>query len=157
MYLKYGQWLAEQRETAPFFEEKIILRQTSDSLIGNLDLTKSLNLNNVYNIGQINQYYDIKYILGLLNSRLMNYLYQNISQEKGRLFAEVKKVYLEKLPIINADASQQKIISLLVDKILHAKEFGDDESMQDIEKEIDQLVYQLYGLTEEEIKIVEEK
>ena len=155
MYLKYGDWLAESRDSAPFFEDKIILRQTSDSLIGHLDFTKSLNLNNVYNIGRIKGDYNIKYILGLLNSRLMNYLYQNISQEKGRLFAEVKKVYLEKLPIYIANPSQQHEISTLIDKILKARESGETEYAKNTENEIDQLVYQLYGLTEEEIKIVE--
>lgn len=155
MYLKYGDWLAEPRHGAPFFEEKIILRQTSDSLIGHLDSTGSVNLNNVYNIGRIQEGYDIKYVLGLLNSGFLNYIYQNISQEKGRLFAEVKKVYLDKLPILIANQSQQKIIANLVEKIIEAKHNEKFEDARIYEKEIDQLVYQLYGLTEEEIRIVE--
>lgn len=109
MYLKYGDWLAEPRESAPFFDdEKIILRQTSDSLIGTIDFNKRINLNNVYNIGKIDDNYSLKYLITLLNSKLLNLFYQNISQEKGRTFAEVKKIYLTKLPIKIASKSEQK-------------------------------------------------
>ena len=109
MYLSYGKWLAEPRESAPFFEdEKIILRQTSDSLIATIDTNKYINLNNVYNVGSINRKFNVRYILALLNSKLLNYIYQSIAQEKGRLFAEVKKVYLGKLPIKDCELTKQK-------------------------------------------------
>ena len=121
MYLSYGKWLAEPREKAPFFnKEKIILRQTADSLIGFLDSEKRINLNNVYNVGIDNDDFDIRFVLGLLNSKLMNYFYQNISQEKGRAFAEVKKNYLEKLPIVKVTSSEQQELSKLVKEILSA-------------------------------------
>lgn len=221
MYLSYGDWLAEPRQTAPFFEEKIIVRQTSDSLIGTIDY-KNLNLNNVYNIGKIDQKYDIKYILALLNSKLMNFVYQTIAQEKGRLFAEVKKIYLNNLPIKDIHESfQHPFADVVIDilnlnhlfftsthKFIHfikssyspkniskklkdfyTLEFEDflselkkqkvsfskkDEyelmelfeseknkvmdlkrQIDQADREIDQMVYELYGLTEDEIKIVE--
>ena len=100
MWLKYGEWLAEPRPGAPFFDdEKIIIRQTADEIIAHLDSTKSVNLNNVYNVGRPRNGLNMKYILCILNSTLMKAVYRAISQEKGKLFAEVKKVYLEKLPI----------------------------------------------------------
>lgn len=118
MYLSYGRWLAEPRENAPFFEdEKIILRQTADSLIGYLDDKKRINLNNVYNVGSLNKRFDIRYVLALLNSKVLNYFYQNISQEKGRTFAEVKKNYLEKLPIVDIKPSDQLELVRLVENI----------------------------------------
>lgn len=110
MYLSYGKWLAEPREGAPFFDsEKIIVRQTSDSLIAHYDSEKKINLNNVYNIGSNGSEFNLKYLLVLLNSRVLNYIYQTLAQEKGRLFAEVKKVNLEKLPIKNIDLDKQNI------------------------------------------------
>lgn len=225
MYLRYGKWLAEPRETAPFFEhEKIILRQTSDSLIGHIDDRKRINLNNVYNVGYVDSRYDLRYILGLLNSTLLNYIYQSIAQEKGRTFAEVKKVNLEKLPIAIVDRKRQGWISecvvTIVDyneklqlvqaglvSLLHSKytlptlsralenwpslEFkgflaelkkakvslslaeeaewlgyfteqkAKAQALQaqiaKTDREIDALVYQLYGLTEEEVAVVEGK
>lgn len=224
MYLSYGKWLAEPRESAPFFDdEKIILRQTSDSLIGHIDNKKRVNLNNVYNIGKKDPKFKLKFILGLLNSKLLNFIYQNISQEKGRTFAEVKKIYLAKIPIKICDNEMQDEILTLVETIIALNEklfiisdnfvslllskynihklnttlnnwfdfdFKDfiielkkskiklslseesewmqhfkeqKESAQNIKleiettiKKIDYLVYELYGLTEEEIKIIEE-
>jgi type I restriction-modification system DNA methylase subunit len=119
MYLSYGKWLAEPRESAPFFDdEKIILRQTADSLIGHIDNLKRVNLNNVYNIGNKDADYKLRYLLALLNSKLLNLIYQNISQEKGRTFAEVKKVNLAKLPIKIADIKSQQPFIENVDKML---------------------------------------
>lgn len=109
MFIRYGVWLAEPRFTAPFFDdEKIIIRQTADSLICHIDNSKMVNLNNVYNIGKINDDFNLKYLLCILNSKFMNAVYQSISQEKGKLFAEVKKVYLEKLPIKEIPLSDQQ-------------------------------------------------
>ena len=100
MWLKYGEWLAEPRPGAPFFDnEKIIIRQTADSIIAHLDDSKSVNLNNVYNVGKPRNDLNLKYVLCLLNSSLLGKAYEAIAQERGKLFAEVKKVYLEKLPI----------------------------------------------------------
>lgn len=122
MQLKYGEWLAEPRSKAPFFdEEKIIIRQTSDKIIAHLDKSKSVNLNNVYNVGRPNEGLSLKYILGVLNSSLMLKVYRSISQEKGKLFAEVKKVYLSKIPLKIASKKQQAIIVDLVDTILTDK------------------------------------
>lgn len=119
MYLPYGKWLAEPRESAPFFDdEKIILRRTADSLIATLDDQKRINLHNVYNIGKGDDAFHLKYILALLNSTLMNFIYGFIVQEGGRLFPEVKKANLAKLPIKEAtDVKQQPFIAL-VDKML---------------------------------------
>jgi len=117
MFLKYGEWLAEPRSSAPFFDdEKIIIRQTSDTLICHLDTNKWINLNNVYNVGRCRKDVSLRYVLALLNSKLFTFIYQSIAQEKGKLFAEVKKVYLEKLPIKIISFDEQRIFSNLVDE-----------------------------------------
>ena len=119
MRLKYGEWLAEPRPDAPFFDdEKIIIRQTADSIIANLDTSKAVNLNNVYNIGFKSENFPLKYILAILNSRLVDKIYRDISQEKGKLFAEVKKVYLGKIPIKETSDEKKRELIGLVDKIL---------------------------------------
>ena len=119
MFLKYGAWLAEPRFPAPFFDnEKIVVRQTSDELICHIDENKWINLNNVYNIGNCNEKISIRYLLGLLNSKLLNYIYQCIAQEKDKLFAEVKKLYLEKLPIKLIEAWEQNPYIELVDRLI---------------------------------------
>ncbi len=94
-------------------------------------------------------------------------MYADIAQErKGRTFAQVKVTYIKKLPIkIHCDvasAIEQSSISALVNKILTITEDADylqnpakQTQVKDYEKQIDQLVYQLYDLTDKEIKIVE--
>ena len=65
----------------------------------------------------------------------------------------MSSTFVEKLPIIQLSASNQKPLIDLTTKILEAKQKGEDTST--LELEVDQLVYQLYNLTEEEIAIVE--
>ena len=123
LYLKYGEWLAEPRGGAPFFDdEKIILRQTSDSLICNLESKQRVNLNNIYNIGKKDLDVSLKYILVIMNAKLMNLIYQSIAQEKGRTFAEVKKVYLAKLPIKKINMNEQLTFIEKADKMLSFNE-----------------------------------
>lgn len=61
------------------------------------------------------------------------------------------------LPIPPATPTQQKPIIALVDQILEAKKTDPSSDTSAIESKIDQLVYQLYSLTNDEIKIVEGK
>jgi len=171
-YIKYGKWLAEPRFTAPFEREKIVIRQTSDIIRAVIDNKKHYNLNNIYNIEMINSIYDYKYLLGILNSSLMVYIYQNIVPEKGKVFAEIKKVNLDKLPLPSLDLSKKsdktkhdKLV-LFVDRMLELKQKEAAEKNEHlkatisrqidwIDTAIDKAVYELYNLTEDEIKVVE--
>jgi len=102
----------------------------------------------------------IKYICGLLNSKPVSFFFKQyyagggLGQEGYRY----KKAFLEKIPIPPITSSNKPIvrqIEELVDKILAAKKQNPQADTNHWEREIDQLVYELYGLTEEEIKIVE--
>ena len=172
-YIKYGVWLAEPRFTAPFEKNKIILRQTSDRIRAVMDQEKHYNLNNIYNIELKNTSYHYNYILGIINSKLMVYIYQKIVPEKGKLFAEIKKVNLVKLPIrtINfsdaADKAGHDRMVELVERMLDLnKQLAEakvpqsktvlQRQIETTDRQIDRLVYELYELTEDEIRIVEE-
>ncbi|WP_231231687.1 Eco57I restriction-modification methylase domain-containing protein [Helicobacter pylori] len=95
-----------------------------------------------------------KFLVGLLNSRLLDWLFRKTSTNN-----HVNLYELETLPIPQITKSNKptadKIIAL-VDKILALKEKDPKANTQKLEKEIDALVYQLYHLTDEEIKIIEE-
>ena len=99
--------------------------------------------------------FDYKFLTGVLNSKVTNYIYQNITQEIGRGFAQVKPVNVRKLYIPNIRLDQQNEIIALVDKILEAKKADASADTSSLEKEIDLLVYKLYNLSEKEIEIVE--
>jgi hypothetical protein len=70
-------------------------------------------------------------------------------------FKRFKSIYVSQIPIPSTSKLEKKEIEILVQKCLDAKKSDPKADTTTLEKAIDQLVYQLYGLTEEEIKIVE--
>ncbi|WRF59233.1 Eco57I restriction-modification methylase domain-containing protein [Helicobacter pylori] len=114
--------------------------------------------------GKVNILHDFRIdrflILGVLNSKLMTYFYKKKffpTHMQGGAFG-FDTLSVETLPIPQITKSNKptadKIIAL-VDKILQAKEKDPKANTQRLEKEIDALVYQLYNLTDEEIKTIE--
>ena len=106
--------------------------------------------------------FKLKYLLALLNSTYLRYLYTNIVQELGRVFPQVKLSKLKGLPIKAIPPHQQGPFVKLVEQIMvvtASDDYLDDvraqEKVQALEQEIDRLVCQLYDLTPEEIQVVE--
>jgi hypothetical protein len=116
---------------------------------------------------------DIRYVMAVLNSRLFVSIYRLLSLEEGRALAQVKPTVLANLPIRKidfkktADKSRHDRLVLLADKLLGlmpklraATSERERDTLQNAvtaaDQEIDSLVYDLYGLTEKEIKLVDE-
>lgn len=100
---------------------------------------------------------EIKYITALLNSKCIYFAMRKFYMGGG-IEGELKTNNLEKIPIPKITEKNQELadkITALVDKILKSKEKDPKANTQKLEKEIDALVYQLYNLTDEEIKIIE--
>ncbi len=100
----------------------------------------------------------LKYIGGVCNSRMFMFLYDLFfgALRMSGGYYQFQSPQLRVIPIANADRQQQKVIEGLVDAILDAKAKNRDADTTEFEREIDQQVYALYGLTPEEIRIVEE-
>jgi hypothetical protein len=99
-WLSYGKWLAEPRLSAPFFEPlKILVRQTADSIIASIDDKQHTTLNNLHNIKITSLNLSIYYVLTCLNSPVCTFYFQSKVGEKDRVFAEVKIVDLEQIPV----------------------------------------------------------
>lgn len=94
----------------------------------------------------------VKYLLGVMNSRVARDFLRAHRRSNIHLYPDDWK----KLPIPDVPAEQQAPIVALVDKILAAKRADPAADVSAWEREIDERVYKLYGLTAEEIKIVEE-
>ena len=99
---------------------------------------------------------NLKFLLAVLNSHLIGWYMPNIAAMIGDAL-QWKKTYVEKLPIPKISDAEQRPFINLVDKIIAAKKSNSTADTSEWENEIDQKVYKLYGLTEEEIKIVEGK
>ncbi|MFA4836702.1 MAG: TaqI-like C-terminal specificity domain-containing protein [Dehalococcoidia bacterium] len=98
---------------------------------------------------------DQKWLLGLLNSQAVFWFYAKTSSQIRGGFVRFIAQYVSQIPVpVNSDP---KPIESLVGQILAAKAKDPTADVSALEGEIDQLVYQLYGLTEEEIGIVEGK
>ncbi len=97
----------------------------------------------------------LKFLLGILNSKLSAWYFSLIGTTTGMGTNRWKKYKIELLPIKMPSEKQENQIELLINKILSIKKQNPNTDTTDLENEIDQLVYQLYELTEEEIKIIE--
>jgi hypothetical protein len=119
-WIQYGEWLAAPRERDIFeAEEKLIFRQTSDSIIGTLISKGFIMRNNTHIIlNREGSNINLRYVLALLNSKLVNYFYWTINPEKGEAMAEVKAFHLGLLPIKNILLSEQQPFIDLADKML---------------------------------------
>jgi len=95
------------------------------------------------------------YLLAILNSKAAQYVIsQNAALRQGG-FLEFKPIYVSQVTIPAATESQRTAMEKLVQKCLDAKKGDPKADTNELEQAINALVYQLYGLTEEEIKIVE--
>ncbi|GAA8162312.1 class I SAM-dependent DNA methyltransferase [Helicobacter pylori] len=101
---------------------------------------------------------EIKYITALLNSKCIYFAMRKFYMGGG-IEGELKTNNLEKIPIPKITPQNQELARKITDgaeQILQTKEKDPKANIQRLEKEIDALVYQLYHLTDEEIKIIED-
>lgn len=171
-YLKYGPWLAEPRPKAKFNAHlKIVMRQTGDSLVAALDDKQYLCLNNMHVLVSKSGGLNLYFLLGLINSRLLNWFYQTMNPEIGEALAEVKKTNVAQLPVRNIDLNSKsdkavyEQITILVQNMLKLCVLGNAaktpseqtviaRQITAVDEQIDQRVLALYGLTDEESKVV---
>ena len=111
---------------------------------------------------------NIRFVLAVINSRLMNWYYHTLNPEIGEVFAEVKKTNVGKLPVVippENDGLYRALVALCTQMLdLCERRRGcrvDRErtvfarQIEATDRQIDKLVYELYGLTGSEIEIVE--
>ncbi|EAK4056491.1 class I SAM-dependent DNA methyltransferase [Campylobacter coli] len=105
---------------------------------------------------------NLKYLIAFLNNDFVAFIFKTFyaGGNLGENGFRYKKAFLEKLPIPKINSKNQKLadeLINLVDEILKAKEQDKNANTQELENKINSLVYKLYNLTEEEIKIIENK
>jgi type I restriction-modification system DNA methylase subunit len=148
-----GLWMREPRI---FERPKILTRQTADEIIAAYDEENSYYANTLHGTAITDKAYHPHYVLGVLNSRITTWYYRSNTDEEGKVFAQIKIELLRKMPIPKADKDRQRPVIQLVGKILAAKQREAEADTSALEREIDELVYALYGLTPAEIKSIKE-
>ncbi|EAL6842557.1 Eco57I restriction-modification methylase domain-containing protein [Campylobacter jejuni] len=102
---------------------------------------------------------NVKYLTAILNSKLIAFWLKHKGKMQGNNY-QIDKEPLLNIPIVTINSKNQKIadeLINLVDEILKAKEQDKNANTQELENKINSIVYKLYNLTEEEIKIIEGK
>jgi len=106
---------------------KIIYRQTSSKLIATIDFNANHNDKTVHCLiprSEFENNIDLKYVLTLLNSRLLNYYYEILTEETGRVFAQVKTIYIKDLPfVLLVKETQQPFVEKAEEMLSLNKEF----------------------------------
>ena len=175
-FVHYGPWLAAPRDESLFESPKILMRRTDDRLMSCIDRDSAIAVNSchVIKFKPNCSRYSLHYLLALLNSRLLQRIFElQNPQMVGKVFAEIKVIYVERLPFRTidfanpVDVSRHDHMVALVERMLALHEqvkqartaFERNALQRQIDatdKQIDWLVYELYELTGDEIRIVEE-
>jgi len=139
-----------------FDNKKIVVRRTGDYILAALDESGYYFSNNIFVcLPKGNSNLDMKYVLGILNSKLATWFYRTIQPRKGKLFAELKINILKQIPIKEISKDKQKQVISLVDKIISIKKDKNDSNTAHLEKEIDKIIYTIYELDKDEINLIE--
>lgn len=150
--------------------KKILIMEDGLEINATVDYQKMVPQGGVYFGVLTKQNIDIKFVLGVLNSRLFSFVYEIMyaGMHMGGGWLRYRSKFLENLPINKSFlAPEKKMVSSvikLVDQILSVSIHADYQKnstkqakARDLERQIDYLVYKLYGLTNDEIKVVENK
>jgi hypothetical protein len=151
-------------EAIQFAKSKVIVRQIGEVPIASFDNNGYCCLNTVFMVKPTVPNLEEKFLLGILNSKSISFISRNKFSDFKETFPKIKGSYLQQLPIPSyATASEQLKVSNLVDKLLTlvprlraAKSDHERQTLQNAvtatDQQIDALDYELYGLTEQEIK-----
>jgi len=176
LYIKYGDWLARNWKNKSFYEtNKIAIRETGKRITAALDLENRYFLSSLYAIyykdEKQNSQDNLKFLLGVLNSELANYYMKLIALNLTEgAFTKVRTNQLARLPLVTLTSLKDEVLKneilKLVDQIMKLNQEKAETKLDSkrnqlqskidyCENRINQMVYQLYGLKEEEIRIVE--
>ncbi|MBP7792399.1 MAG: N-6 DNA methylase [Candidatus Goldbacteria bacterium] len=158
----------KNKKTIEIFKNpKIIIRETGSRITATYDESGIITNRSLYCIRS--DKIDLKYLLAIINSRLIQYYYENKYKTDTDIFPKIRINQVKQIPIMPIDSKQdEKFKNLigLVNVILELKTkiiFTSGQQKENlqiqidkVDKEIDNLVYELYGITEDEKKIIEE-
>ena len=92
------------------------------------------------------------WLLAVMNSSLLNFLYPKLTVARGGSFQEFKIGYIEPAPIVTPDSEAQAELESLTSEILSLE--GSPEQVQAIEQEMDAIVFHVYGVTPQDRKLI---
>ncbi len=168
-YVKYGEELSNPKSLSLFKRQKIVLQRIKNQnlkrrLVCTIDEEDRLILDSVHMIFDISKNYNTYYILALINSKLLNFYFKLFSLYPRINADDLDYLQIKEISLNNQAkfADKAKKMFFLNKRLLELKLKTTDEKaqiekeIQKLDNEIDQEVYKLYGLTKQEINIIED-
>lgn len=157
-FINWGDWLMSPKDSHYYFQPKILIRQIiGKKFICSIDNSNAIADQSLYiAVPYEGREASLEAILAVLNSKLYGFYFRKFYSEEDDLFPKIKVNELKRLPFKQPSIKIEQKLADFTRKILEEKEKNSGFDSLVIENQIDQLVYQLYGLAEEEIKIVEQ-
>ena len=136
--------------------KKILIRQVGDCINATIDNNKGVTTQSVYALFPKNteDQKHLSSLLGILNSRLFDFFYRLVSGDK-QMFKRIILENIKALPYPDINNAIINQLDNIVDRILNAKGNNPSTDTSSLEQQIDLLVYKLYGLTYDEVLIVD--
>ncbi|SEH09111.1 Eco57I restriction-modification methylase domain-containing protein [Candidatus Venteria ishoeyi] len=123
-FISYGDWLAAPRNPKYFSGERIIFREILGKTLVSTLITENFKIDRSLYIAKYdrihNDQFDIKYVLGILNSKLMAFYFRYTNNEFDNLFPKIRVAEFKKLPIKSKNKQNQKKLSAKVKEILNS-------------------------------------
>lgn len=158
-FVWYGKHLATYVDPKYFNQKRLLIREiTNPGIIASLVEKEYVNDPQIISVIQKNEFYTLEFLWAILNSKLATFYHFNSSPKATKgAFPKILVYDVNNFPLNeNLKVEVKKRIEDLAMKILLNKKENRATDTSFLEKEIDRLVYELYGLTEEDIEIVEE-
>lgn len=154
-YINYSAAIANPRNPKFFQGSRILIREiTNPKILAGYTNEESYNDPSIINILDTNEIFDIKALLGILNSKLATYYHFNASPKATKgAFPKILVEDIKNFPIPQMSNDQQSALTFKVNAILKTKAEGADTSK--LERDVDDMIYQLYDLTYDEVKTIE--
>jgi hypothetical protein len=133
-----------QRIRNPLLKQRIVAAYDNEKYIN------GTGLSNILLKQQEIQAVSLKTILAIINSKAVNFWFSHFYHD-----VNIKPEQLRNIPIPSISLAAEKTLSNFIDQILLAKKLDVDSDTSALEREIDELVYALYGLTPDEIALIE--
>lgn len=155
-YINYGPWLAEPRDSKYFAPAKVVVREVINPRVFALHVEEEVVVKNTAAvIISKDEGKDLYYLLAILNSKLItNHIFEVSPKSSNKSYPSFTSTLIKNIPIPTPIGKLGAQIGKLAQEVQGLK--INNNTTTHLEAEIDQLVYKLYDLTEEEIQIIEE-
>ena len=155
-YIDYCDGIANPRQPKFFHGKRLLIREITNPSIYATIVTEELYNDPAIIIVKDNESYSLELVLAILNSKLGSFYHFNHSPKATKgAFPKLLVQDIKDFPIPTMELSINNSIVALVIQILAAKKSDPQTDTTTLERKIDVLVYQLYGLTWDEVQVVE--